>query len=802
MIKGFRTLFSRQTSQLKLAQTLFGGVKPFYFSAVEQRQNYNKKPKFYKKKKFDHEETTQREEPVKEVSATVEEISQKIADIETTALTETSDSPSQQRTLTKKLIKELPNYTHSTLVALTQNICKSNYLIKNDYLWQKLESEYKKRMKHMELSEIAEVLWCFAYANRHDPKFFQEIENAIFECDLDEGLDYRLIGKILWGFSHANHGSTILYKSLANKIHKIYFEINPIKIAEYAYYFSKASNSMQGGFGTYQLAEKVISERLKDFDLKQLARICEYLLPQNIGSNKFYLELENQIKDVYPDQIEPSTLVSLVKSMSKFRFQTDLFSRLQRNIMEYMEYLSNSQLEDVLWSFTRGRRGSNEFYEKIDQEFIKRMNTLKPRGVAFSFYGFSLMNKGTQELIQKYQEYIEKNIDKFNVHYLAKILIGLRRRNYDPFCEQIMKAIVSRLPNVESPFRVKDVIRILESISGYLPLKKEMDIGFLYDKIEELVPFKAREDIPNQKILEFTQIFYHFILNNQGSPQFIEKLLDQIEDINAIPKNLFAKAFFGFVEIGELDKAEDFLPIVDELCKYGEIKYFFDHEDFIRLIWSISTLINNDTTITKELPNLARQNIKETMFELNPNTLTADGNKLYYQLWPLMRSFVEFSEEDETRLYEKLAEINQHQKEELIDSDPHIYTNPAVREEVLESCRNFFQSKGNQFEIVKGMTDEFYQYLDVGIVEPQTLEKIGIMIFNKKHYLKCREEPTPTQYIKNKIDNLSGFGWRVITLNEEEWMNTDSKQNREKLNKLLSDELAAMRPSIDSNEKN
>ncbi len=107
----------------------------------------------------------------------------------------------------------------------------------------------------MDLKDIVEVLTAFAIANRHDQKFFNEIESAIFDCDLDEEIDHKLIGKILWGFSHANFGSPILYNTISKHIERIYYEIHPLKLSEYAYYYSKSSENMRGGYGTYELAE-------------------------------------------------------------------------------------------------------------------------------------------------------------------------------------------------------------------------------------------------------------------------------------------------------------------------------------------------------------------------------------------------------------------------------------------------------------------------------------------------------------------------------------------------------------------
>ena len=60
-------------------------------------------------------------------------------------------------------------------------------------------------------------------------------------------------------------GSAVIYKKLADIIKIAYSEIEPIELAEYSKYFSKSSESLKGGFGIYNLTEKVIMDRMKEF---------------------------------------------------------------------------------------------------------------------------------------------------------------------------------------------------------------------------------------------------------------------------------------------------------------------------------------------------------------------------------------------------------------------------------------------------------------------------------------------------------------------------------------------------------
>ena len=670
------------------------------------------------------------------------------------AILQTTDSKQLKRVPTTDLIEvnrfivEQPNHQISGAV------------------WAKLEGEYKKRIDSMELKDIAEILWLYAYSNRKNAKFFKVLEDGIFGTDYSTELDYRLIKKILWGFSHANYGSSVLYSTIANQIQRIHMELDPTTLAEYAYYFSKASNSMKGGFGIYQTAETMIQQRLRDFDLLQLRRICEYLLPQNIGSNKFYGELEERLNDLYPQKdIAPSILVSLCKSTFNFRFQTKLFSQMEKNVLEYMEHFSHSQLEDILWSFAKGKRGSDEFYSKIDEEFIKRMNVLKPRGVAFSFSSFANMGKGSYALFQKYQEYIMKNIDKFSAHYLAKLLVGLSKINPEYYSVELVETIFNKINAVKNQISSKELLRILESMQGLTLTLKNVEWDSFYDSIESIIIENVDKATPQDVVM----FLFSYLTSNQGSPELVEALQEKIGSVHNIPKNVFCEGFFSYIEVGDLDLGFDFIPIIEELCGYGHIKYFFDHENFIRLVWGVASLIHVDPSIMGQLQKFAYQNTKESLLEINLNTLRQDTVRLYLQTFSLLKSFGAFEEGEEANVYQKFEELTVEQRNELIESDPANKTNEEIKQQILQGVNQYVEDKQLKLAVIRDMSDEFYNIIDAALINEKTLDKYGVLILNKYHHLKCRDYKEKTVVVQNKISVLKSLGWNIVEIHEEKW---------------------------------
>jgi len=682
------------------------------------------------------------------------------------------------QTTDSKQLKKVPT---SELIEVNKYIMNTPESPISGALWAKLEGEYKKRIDSMELKDIAEILWLYAYTNRKNPKFFKVLEDGIFGQDYSTELDYRLIKKILWGFSHANYGSSVLYSTIANQVKKIHMELDPTLLAEYAYYFSKASNSMKGGFGMYQIAETKIQERLRDFDLLQLRRICEYLLPQNIGSNKFYQELEERLEELYPKDVAPSVLVSLCKSTFNFRFKTKLFSKFEKNVLEYMQHFSNSQLEEILWSFAKGKRGSEEFYTAITEEFVKRMNVLKPRGVAFSFLCFANMGKGSYALFQKYQEYILKNIENFSAHYLAKLLVGLSKINPEYYSAELVETIFNKVDSVKGEINSRELLRILESMQGLTLTLKNVDWDAFYTNIESIIIENVRKATPEDAV----QFLFSYISSNQGSPELIQALQDKIGTIHNIPKNVFCEGFFSYIEVGDLDIGFDFIPIIEELCGYGHIKFFFDHENFIRLVWGVASLIHADPEIMGGLQKFAYQNTKESLLEINLNTLRQDTIKLYLQTFSILKSLGALEEAEEISIYQKFEELTVEQRNELIENDPSSKSNVEIKEQILESVNRFVEEKDLKLTLVRDMSDEFYNIIDAALINEETLDKYGVLLLNKHHHLKCRDYKEKTFVVQNKVSVLKSLGWNLVEINEDKYKALDEKARNEFIQKKL-----------------
>jgi hypothetical protein len=56
-----------------------------------------------------------------------------------------------------------------------------------------------------------------------------------------------------------------------------------------------------------------------------------------------------------------------------------------------------------------------------------------------------------------------------------------------------------------------------------------------------------------------------------------------------VPKNYFCQTLWSICELNQIKFFNEFVPIISNLRTFGDIKYFFDHNNFIRMTWSILT---------------------------------------------------------------------------------------------------------------------------------------------------------------------------------------------------------------------
>lgn len=146
------------------------------------------------------------------------------------------------------------------------------------------------------------VLENYAYANRFNQEFFRLMENEIYERldNPQEVVSFKDVESIVWAYQFCQYGSATLYDRIAKVIKIAQHEIKPLKLAYFAYLYSKSPENMKGGFGLNALAEKSLAPRLSDFNFTELVRLSKYIFTPNICSNKFQAQLEEKLSEAFP----------------------------------------------------------------------------------------------------------------------------------------------------------------------------------------------------------------------------------------------------------------------------------------------------------------------------------------------------------------------------------------------------------------------------------------------------------------------------------------------------------------------
>jgi hypothetical protein len=79
--------------------------------------------------------------------------------------------------------------------------------------------------------------------------------------------------------------------------------------------------------------------------------------------------------------------------------------------------------------------------------------------------------------------------------------------------------------------------------------------------------------------------------------ELIEKCFLNLDIVINIPKSAFIKSMFCFVMKEKYNKALEFVPIVEELIKYGPIGYFFSPYDFPLFAYCIFHIAANGKNV-------------------------------------------------------------------------------------------------------------------------------------------------------------------------------------------------------------
>ena len=595
---------------------------------------------------------------------------------------------------------------------------------------------------------------------------------------------------MLWAFSFADLGSAELYSKMAETIKLVQYEIPPMKIAEYANYFSKSSENVQGGFGVYKVAETRLAETLNDYNFHDLIKIALLLIPQNIGSNEFYKNLEERILENFPnkEEVPLSDLVRLAKAMSLFRFQsTNLKDKIENNIIKYAEFMSNSQFEETLWSFTRGRKGSKTLYEKLENEFLKRVNLFKPRSLAFAYYGFSSTRNGSASFYEICHKRIEEKLNDFNPHCLLKILRGMQIMNIVDRRDKLIAQLLNT-----SNLKITEMIKLLMIINDS-NINISTENQKLYNELFNKIMLKFKDNFHLLKIDDKCQIFYSYILHNKFTEKTFQLVVQEIHNANSVPKSIFCQTLWSMIQCKCFDFAKEFIPIVNNLKSFGDIKFFFDHDNFIKLSWSLIILNFNSETDDKkyQLDKAIWETIKEAILSINPNTLKAIENVgLWLQTLSLLGTVTMTTEEE---IRGKVTELTDFTKKSLASSTK-LNVNHAESEATREEIEKLIETlvaekpiKGVEIQLIKGFYDDLFNFIDIALIWGRN-KRAGIRVRNKKDYLLEDLENKQFYLMKNDMNDRileSVLGWKILTIDEEDFKEKEVNEKRFMISKFL-----------------
>ncbi|EAR90623.2 hypothetical protein TTHERM_00123730 (macronuclear) [Tetrahymena thermophila SB210] len=691
-----------------------------------------------------------------------------------------------------------------------KNMCNS--------IWNTVESEFTRRLKFMSIDEIARTVRLYAHANRSNPQFFREIENELFERDM-EYVNYRSVGMILEGFSHANLGTTTLYANLARTIKVAQSEIHPLELAKYAYYFSKTPENIQGGFGIYKIAEEKLNYTIEMMEFNDLIKLSKYFIAQNIGSNQFLQKLEKKILDTYPSKqfggISPNQLTKLVKNTSKHYFQYNdkaLFHTLEAESIKQVPYMTVHQLQIILWSYSRSRRGNLELYEALEKAILKKLKLFNARGISFTYYQFAFANRGSTQLFQALEERIlEIGIQNFYAHYLVKILSGINIRNaLESLRDTLLMPILKHMSQIAVQSKYSEAIKFLYLLVELPPYQiKDQDnqtninVQSEYDSLfKEFETNKFIHIADQLKIDEVSQLYFAYRSANIGSAQFIQLLEQRFEKQTEVPKPYFCRTLFSLVQHLKFDLANEFIPIVKELMKYGDIKYFFSHEDFIRLTWSLllqeqalrssGQLHHYDEERYFMKPNFWLEEVYDAMFSINPNTIKFTALPIWVQNICMltqmkikkMKKFQSKQKEELLhKLIEKVDQIDFEYKKQYVQRDLKQFstTKKEIHQELSSRMAVFGDSL--DYQLVEDLVDEFLNIMDsaVYLKHDDQILKIGVIILNEYHYTNrdvSNGQENLLLQVQNKITLLQELlDWQIIVIDEHQW-NQYSEQEK------------------------
>lgn len=280
-------------------------------------------------------------------------------------------------------------------------------------------------------------------------------------------------------------------------------------------------------------------------------------------------------------------------------------------------------------------------------------------------------------------------------------------------------------------------------------------------------------------------------------------------------------------QTGDLDKISKFLPIIFELHRYGDFKYFFSQKNFVMLIWTIvnfwfrqsyelypsetqkkfpnavslssisyeavpnKQIFDRNYEIIERIVTFTKKSINEIvemLLEININALEARTAVLSLQSLYILQFLTKFAFMPEIK--DRLKVISPFLEYEILNDDFMNNNDIAIKTDLVQASKiaiqrsvyqNFVGYADPGMEFVINYNDEFLNSIDLGIIfkpksGPGKTHKVGIAMLNKNNFVFGDIEERRTLLLSEETKFLAmtyAFDWDMILIEEQWWRGLD-----------------------------
>lgn len=473
-------------------------------------------------------------------------------------------------------------------------------------------------------------------------------------------------------------------------------------------------------------------------------------------------------------------------------------------------------------------------YKKLEHEFYTRIPSLNIRTLVFSFEEFARYGIISAHLFERYLLQIESKLTiDINLHYALKILEGIQRGGYalslDEYLSnpeaakervdgivslvferfdqmiddkndirpsqilQFMNLLADSFHQIKVDSRMKSLLRKFEGMIIYLSEHRDDLLRLQSSEFDEQDPLLNEIQSVDDQLYdafyltrysfdELCQFYYSFVSLKIGSKEFLNNTTELInKKFLMVSRKSFAKVFYALVQGNHFGVVKKLNPIITELHKYGDFKYFFNHEDFIKLIWStcyffnsqvyplsdsedfkiphlfslraafysvsdVDQIFDNNFDLIKLIVGFAQRSmidLKNSLMEMNPNTLTPIGLKLNIQTLLLFNFLSKFTLQKELDSY--LEAVLPHYRNFYLNESPTVQNSQDLQLKALRILGRlkphleavFDNNKGYDISFHDCVLEKSMQFVDACINVSNgddLVQKIGVIILNEHHF--------------------------------------------------------------------